>query len=235
MNAQAKTLIEQLQDVVARVRGYSYDVWMSTDLADDTSVMRSSQLARALKDPLNHLRKAASEVTDVIQQFAGIDLDEGSVSDAATLSTATDEAVSQTKALKVFSLAGDYTNRFPYGFRLLGQSYLGVSMWARLYEVVLQRLAQSDPVRFQNLPDNKEFQGGRKHGSDEYRMPFARAAKTLHSPYQVTGDVYADIGYSASYICVNISKLLKEFRIPESEFQLYLRRSDRKSPPVEKE
>lgn len=233
MDGQAKGLIEQLQDAVARVRGYSYDVWMSTDLNDEASVTQSSQLVRALNKPLQNLSDAVAEVTGVIQKFAGIG--DEAVTDASAQSNAPGDAVTQTKRLKEFSLTGEYTNRFPYGFRLLGQSYLGVSVWARLYEMVLQLLAQRDPVKFQSLPDNREFQGGRKHGSDDYRMPFARAAETLHSPYRVTQDTYADIGYSANYICVNIGKLLNEFGIPESEFALYVRKSHRQSPPVEAE
>ncbi len=109
------------------------------------------------------------------------------------------------------------TNKKPAAFSLYGRKYEAES-WKAVLLGTCSVLGHIDPMLLASLEFDEELQGRK-------RPYFSKDGMTLDSPAKVPdADLYVETHVSARYLRKMLTKILRKFGVPLTEFQIYLKK-----------
>ena len=215
MNKITRTILEELETVRESLLSLSDDIWLSIDHNDTEAMERGCKFKSIYNGKMQDFDSLSSEISELVQNFTHVNL-QSKESDGSVGDTDNDRLVRELRKDEPHSLFENFTFKRPHGFILKGTAITGVITWKRLYTRLCESLYRLDPQTFHALPKNEEFISS--HGNPM----FSEDNVNFHTSISV-GGLYANAHFSANGFRDSIGKLLGEFGIPASEFDIFLR------------
>jgi len=215
MNKITRTILEDLETVRESLLSLSDDIWLSIDHNDTAAMERGCQFKSIYNGKMMAFDSLSCEISDLVQDFTHVNL-QSKESDGSVGDTENERLVRELRHDEPHSLFENFTFKRPHGFILKGTAITGVVTWKRLYTRFCESLYRLDPQRFQELPVNEEFISS--HGNPM----FSEERGNFHTSIPV-GNLFANAHFSANGFRDAIVKLLREFEIDFSEFDIFLR------------
>lgn len=211
-----RNILDDLEGVRENLLALSDDIWLSIDHNDPQDFEAGVEFKRAYNAKSAAFDQIASELSELVQQYTSVRLEESEQSGSADIAE-NERIIRELNRDEPHRLDEDFTYKRPYGFVLDGRGTTGVTTWQRLYELVCQQLFDLDESRFRSLETHPDFISNRGHhtiSSDPSRLRKALAVK---------GGLYAEANLSANDIRNLIRRLLNAFKIPLDRIQIFLR------------
>lgn len=217
MKETIRTILNDLENVRENLLSLSDDIWLTIDHNDNEALEEWTDFKMSFNDKMNEFERVADDLTELVQQFAGIGAEEHEEEEGGADAAEHERIIRELNREYRHSLDENSTYKRPYGFVLTGQAFKNVSTWRRLYRLVCGILAKRDPDTFQSLPGDPDFQTNRGNRS------FTQNPDELGHALILPGGLYAEAKLSANSIRDQIRKPLKTFDIPEEDITIYLR------------
>lgn len=223
MIERVRRILTNLEMVRENLLALSDDIWLSIDHNDQDALAEGYEFKRTYNDKMTAFDRAAGEVSELIQQFTAVHVEQAidTMIDTANVTTAqsaeNERIVKELDRDEPHSLDEDFCYMRPYGFVLLGRAFKDIVTWRRLYEAFCRRLATHDPVAFAGLLRNKSLISRRGN------KMFTLDPHDLRLPLSLTNGIYAESNLSANQFRDNMKKLLDIFGLDPRELRVYLR------------
>jgi len=213
---RTREILEDLEAVRENLLALSDHIWQSIDHNDAEALEAGVEFKRAFNAKATAFDSSASELSELVQQYTSVRLDQSEESGGADRAT-NERIIAALNREEPRHLDEDFTYKRPHGFVLDGRGTTGVTTWQRLYELVCQQLFTRDEGRFRGLENHLEFVSNRGHHT------VTGDATTLRKPLAVSDDLYVEANLSANGIRDVIRRLLEVFEIPTDRMQIFLR------------
>lgn len=216
MEDRVKRILTNLETVRQNLLELSDDIWLSIDHNDTQALDEGVQFKRTYNEKLMDFDSLASDISDLVQGFTTVRIDEVATAEPSEQSTAESQRIIKELDKDLpHTLSEDFTYTRPYGFVLSGYAVNNLLTWRQLYGALCKALAERDPARFDALPNNPRFISRRKQ--------FSADPKELRNAQRIARDIYAEVHWSANSLRDVMIKLLDEFGLDQDDLKVYLR------------
>ncbi len=213
---RTRQILEDLEAVRENLLALSDDIWQSINHNDPEALEAGVEFKRAYNAKAAAFDAVASELSALVQQYTTVRLEEAEQT-GGTDHAQNERIIGELNREVPHRLDEDFTYKRPHGFILEGQGTTGVTTWQRLYELVLQRIHDSNAEKFRGLCDDPEFTTSR--GNSTFTTDPGRLRKAL----EVRAGLYVESNLSANGIRDILRRVLTTFAIPTDKLLIFLR------------
>lgn len=213
---RTRNILEDLEAIRENLLALSDDIWRSIDHNDPDALEAGVEFKRAYNAKSADFDRVATELSALVQQYTSVRLEEAEQT-GGTDRVENDRIIAELNREEPHRLGEDFTYKRPHGFILNGQGTTGITTWQRLYELVLQRLYDSNAEQFRGLCENPDFTTSR--GNPTFTTDPGRLRKAL----EVRAGLYVESHLSANGIRDVLRRVLTNFAIPTDQLLIFLR------------
>lgn len=214
--ARTRQILEDLEAVRENLLALSDDIWLSIDHNNPQALDAGVEFKRAYNAKSADFDVIANELSELVQRYTSIRLEEAEES-GGTDQDQNDRIIAELNREEPHRLSENFTYKRPHGFILHEKGTTGITTRKRLYQLVMQQLAERDLARLRSLCDHPDFTT--THGNTTFNSDPGRLREVL----QLGDQLYAESHFSANGIRDVIKRVLKAFEIPQDELQIFLR------------
>jgi hypothetical protein len=211
-----RRILEDLEAIRENLLALSDDIWLSINHNDPESLEAGVEFKRAYNAKAADFDRVASELSALVQQYTSVRLEEAEKT-GGTDRALNERIIAELNREEPHRLDEDFTYKRPHGFILDGQGTTGITTWQRLYELVLQRLYDSNAEKFRGLCDDPDFTTNR--GNPTFTTDRARLRKAL----EVREGLYVESNLCANGIRDILRRVLAAFAVPTDKLLIFLR------------
>ena len=213
---RAERILSSLANVNEDLLALLDDVGQSINVRDAAAWEASKTFIDGYHVALGQFETASHDISELIRQKVGIAIQDMPGNRAGIVTKPYDPTFTSRRA---HYLGEDFTFTRPVGFTLGEQAFTGVTTWRELLITLCRYLAEQNPQRFANLPENPKL-------ISQQNYPLFRHTPTSeHRKWApIMPDVYVYVHLSADDTCKWISRLLENFGVPETNLKIYLKR-----------
>lgn len=209
INAAMDLLIESIDDAAEVVAAKGNKLSLDKEFKDAAVLM-----SRA--DELQTLSKKVEDYAGILgsEEIALVSEDEAIEDIEKTYPNYSDYEVDSND---VHTLHENYVHKRPYAFELKGRK-IHVNKWKAMLIETCNVLADINLDIIKGFPNNPRFKGRK---SQYFR---SKDPGSMRSPLKLEGlDMYVETNFSANDIRNLIIRMIRQYRIPTSEYKIYLR------------
>lgn len=215
-STRTREILEDLEAVRENLLALSDHIWQSIDHNDAEALEAGVEFKRAFNAKAAAFDSAASELSELVQQYTSVRLDQSEESGSADRAT-NERIIAELNREEPHHLDEDFTYKRPHGFILDGQGTHGITTWQRLYELVLRGLHERDAGKFEGLCEHPDFTTNRGNPT------FTRDPQRLRKSLEVVPGLYAECNLSANSIRDVLSRLLTAYGYSRTDLLVFLR------------
>jgi hypothetical protein len=215
MKAKANQLREALERINEDLLTLSDDIWLGIDHNDAKALEEGVAFKKSFNEQQEGFAGAAQGIIELLSNYSP---PEETTTPASKRSRAQRER--KTEELdrhKPHTLLEDFAYKRPYGMKLEGEAYTGLTTWKAVYRQVFHHLEAKDKTTFSRL-DQSDLATSRR--GNAY---LSKDKSAVRQAMPVGSGLFAEVNLSANLIRDSIGRLLDEFAIPHSEITFYLR------------
>lgn len=218
MESKVREILTDLERTRENLLALSDDIWLSIEHNDTAALDEGVAFKRAYNEKLSEFDRLATELSELVQRFTEVRLDEAEEPDAEESDEAARQRVVAELDKKTPHYLGEsFTYKRPYGFTLRGHAHDSLTVWKYFYLRLLQTLLKMDSAPLTRLAEERSMKDRRKR-------PYFSTDPTEHrTAMRVTEGLYAESNLSANSIAGAIRRVFAEYGIPEDELKIYLR------------
>lgn len=214
--SRTRDILEDLEAVRENLLALSDHIWQSIDHNDSEALEAGVEFKRAFNAKAAGFDSAASELSELVQQYTSVRLDEAEESGGTDLAT-NERIINELNREESHYLDEDFTYKRPHGFILDGEGTHGITTWQRLYELVLRALHDRDSGKLAGLCDHPDFTTSRGNPT------FTRTPERLRKSLEVAPGLYAECNLSANSIRDVLNRVLNAYDYTRQDLLVFLR------------
>lgn len=217
MKEKASQLREALERINEDLLALSDDIWLNIDHNDTDMLKKGVAFKEAFNEQQSNFAAASQGIIEVLENYAPPE--EQATNEPTTKRTRAqrDRKIAELDRHKPHSLKEEFAYKRPYGMKLEGEAYIGLTTWKAIYRQVFKHLAAKNKSKFSKLDQSEGVISRRGNAYVSKDKDAVRQAMSIGS------GLYAEVNLSANLIRDSIARLLSEFSISHSEITFYLR------------
>lgn len=212
-----KALVDSLNHVQEELLALPDEMLRSIDPRDNESLEDGMAFIKDYNNRLSTFSVCARVLSEQLKEYFEVDPESDEVECDAGQEESRVRIVKELDQTEPHSLEESFTHKRPFGFVLGERAFKGLKTWKSLYLNVLDHLHELEPVRFEELHEEKRFIS--KRGNPF----FTKDATEVRVAHDVPGEQMAEINLSANRIARNIGELLDHFGMEQQAIKIYLR------------
>lgn len=217
MKAKANQLREALERINEDLLTLSDDIWLGIDHNDAQALEEGVAFKKAFNAQQAGFARAAQGIIEVLENYAAPQQEVTPEPQVTRSRAQRDRKVEELDRHQVHSLKEDFAYKRPFGMKLEGEAYTGLTTWKAIYRQVFKHLETKDKAKFGKL-DRSEAAISRR--GNAY---ISKEASAVRQAMPIGSGLFAEVNLSANLIRDSITRLLDEFSIPHAEITFYLR------------
>lgn len=218
MKAKANQLREALEQINEDLLTLSDDIWLNIDHNDAEALEEGVAFKKAFNEQQAGFAKAAQGIIEVLENYVAPQTPDPTESTTASHNrTQKERKVAELDRHKPHNLKENFAYKRPYGMKLEGEAYTGLTTWKAIYRQVFKHLKTKDAQRFARLDQSEAAMSRRGNAY------YSKDTSAIRQPNAIGCGLYAEFNLSANHIRDSIARLLNEFSIPHSKITFYLR------------
>ena len=217
MKDKANQLREALERINEDLLTLSDDIWLGIDHNDAQALEEGVTFKKAFNAQQAGFAQAAQGIIEVLETYAAPSTPEATESTPTRSRSQRDRKVAELDHHKPHTLLEDFAYKRPYGMKLEGEAYTGLTTWKAIYRQVFKHLEAKDKSRYSKIDRGEAAVSRRGNAYLSKDKSAVRQAMPIGSGH------FAEVNLSANLIRDSIARLLNEFSIPHSEITFYLR------------
>jgi hypothetical protein len=217
MKDKAHQLRETLERINEDLLTLSDDIWLGIDHNDATALEEGVTFKKAFNAQQAGFAQAAQGIIELLENYAPPEDQEPSEQATKRTRAQRERKTTELDRHKPHNLNEEFAYKRPYGMKLEGEAYTGLTTWKAVYRQVFKHLAAKNKSKFSKLDQSEGVVSRRGNAYVSKDKEAVRQAMSIGS------GLYAEVNLSANLIRDSIGRLLDEFTIPHSKITFYLR------------